>query len=531
MKKRSWGAAAWVAGCTVVLVGLLFPLRTSLEDRGPVTRPNPDARPPTVRTDGGALLVETRAPEQLLVPDTLPPVRHDLTLLWLEGRPSTASPQGRVVLDVAGSPVAFDGRLVASRLGWSLDGREPASIAPDAAGGWWIATRTGAVVRVGRQGRITDSVAPPYDYSWLASGSGGETWAFRSPEQFAFPFNVSPAPLVTPVGHERRPAVPVRRPGNPIFEHLVNAGRIVPAEDGGFFFAPFIRDEILRFDAAGDTLWRATRGLSHGVEEPTIELGADGQPLLDYAPVNLGLQLGPDGMLYVLTTPGHTVERARLDRIDPDSGVVRATVELPTALPTLALDPDGRVYLLDHFRLMTGVKPAERQTLAPFDLAALDGDRLRLEDYRGRVVILNFWASWCVPCRREMPELDSLRREFPADRVELVAISEDVNPEDARRFVDRFGFEFPVGLGLGEMRARYHYFGLPYTVLLDADGRVVHRWSGYGEEAQMREIRGLIAAELAREDAGAETGGHDEHMHHSPASGHPARDHSITSKT
>jgi thiol-disulfide isomerase/thioredoxin len=500
MMKRRWGVVAAVVAA-VFAAGMLYSSGPSDEDRGPATRPNPDARPSDVRTTGGGLRVKTVAPAALLVPDSIPPDRRDVDLLWLQGRPAVASPDGRVALDAAGSPIAFDGRLVASRLPWRLEGREPASLAADGAGGYWIATRTGAVVRVDRRGLIADSATSPYGYSWLAAGPGGEVWAFRSPEQFAFPFGRSAVPLVAPIGHDLQSPIASRKAASPIFDHLVNAGRVVPAEDGGFFYAPFIRDEILRFGPTGDTVWQATRGLPHGVEEPSIELGSDGQPLLDYAPVNIGLQLGPDGMLYALTTPGHTTERARLDRIDPDSGIVCATVELPTALPTLAVDPDGRIYLLEDFRLLTGVAPAERQPLEPFDLEGLDGGRIRLADFRDRVLILNFWASWCAPCRHEMPALDSLHREFPPERLALVAISEDLSTSDARAFIEELGFTFPVALGKGEMRARYHYMGLPFTVLVDTEGRVIQRWAGYGEEPQMQAMRALITAELDRTDA------------------------------
>lgn len=527
MAMRRWTVVVAVVAA-VSAAGLVSSSGISFEDRGPATRPNPDAVPPDVRSTEGVLHVETVAPASLLVPDTTPPDRRDVALLWLQGRPAVGGPNGRVALDAAGSPIAFDGRLVASRLPWRLEGREPASVAPDGAGGYWIATRDGAVVRVGRDGHVADSASVPYAYSWVAAGADGEVWAFRSPEQFSFPFGSSPVPLLSAVGHDRERPVASRRPASPIFGDIVNAGRVVSADDGGFFYAPFIRDEILRFGPAGDTLWRATRGLPHGVEEPSIELGADGQPLLDYAPVNIGLQLGPDGMLYVLTTPGHTTQRARLDRIDPGSGVVRATAELPTALPTLAVDPDGRVYLLDDFRLLTGVAPAEREPLEPFDLEGREGGRIRLADFRGRVVLVNFWASWCAPCRQEMPELDELRREFPPERFALIAISDDLDPADARTFIDEFGFTFPVGLGMGKMRSRYHYMGLPFTVLVDAEGRVVQRWAGYGEEPQMQAIRALVTAELERAGAdlvtpagprGDAAGGH-------PAGGHPAGGHS-----
>lgn len=497
MSKLGWVGAATMA-VAALYAGALASSGFSGIHRSAATRPNPDATPPVVRDVGGVRHVETTGPAELLDADTTPPDRDDVALLWLQGRPAVPSPAGRVALDVAGAPIAFDGRLVARRLTWRLEGREPASVAPDGEGGFWIATRTGSIVRISPDGMIADTAAPSFDYSWVAAGMDGEVWAFRSPEQFAFPFGRPPVPLVVPVGHERAPPVPSREPAVPIFEHLVNAGRLVPMQDGGFVFAPFIRDEILRFGAAGDTMWRATRGLTHGVEEPSLELGSDGRPLLDYAPVNLGLQWGPDGMLYALTTPGYTVERSRLDRLDPRTGVVLATTELPTALPTVGADPDGRVYLLDDFRLLTGVAPAEREALKPFELEGLDGGVIRLADFAGRLLIVNFWASWCEPCRDEMPALDSLRREFPPERLGLVAISEDVDTADARAFIEEFGFEFPVGLGKGKMRSEYHYVGLPYTLLVDPRGRVIHRWLGDGRDPQIRAMRALITAELER---------------------------------
>lgn len=177
------------------------------------------------------------------------------------------------------------------------------------------------------------------------------------------------------------------------------------------------------------------------------------------------------------------------------------------------MDPDGRVYLLDDFRLLTGVAPAEREPLQPFDLAALDGARIRLADFRGKVLLINFWASWCAPCRQEMPELDSLRREFPPERFAFVAISEDLSTAHARAFIDEFGFTFSVALGKGQMRDPYHYMGLPFTVLVDTRGRVVQRWSGYGEEPQMQAIRALVTAELERDEAAGDAPDAGRHAH------------------
>ncbi len=67
---------------------------------------------------------------------------------------------------------------------------------------------------------------------------------------------------------------------------------------------------------------------------------------------------------------------------------------------------------------------------------------------------------------------------------------------DARAFLDEFGFDFPVLLGRGRLRERYHYVGLPFTVLLDRQGRMVQRWIGFGGEQQIKAIRAVIQAEL-----------------------------------
>ncbi len=165
------------------------------------------------------------------------------------------------------------------------------------------------------------------------------------------------------------------------------------------------------------------------------------------------------------------------------------------------------MYLLDSFGLLTGVPPADREPIPGFDLPMLRGGQLSSAALRGHIVLLNFWASWCAPCRLEMPALDSLRREITDTTFVFLGVNEEEDTTAARAFLDEFGFDFPVLLGRGHLRERFHYPGLPYTLLVDRDGKVVERWIGFAGPEQLQAIRALIRAELDR-GTGARHGHH-----------------------
>gem|GEM_PF-2739562 len=150
---------------------------------------------------------------------------------------------------------------------------------------------------------------------------------------------------------------------------------------------------------------------------------------------------------------------------------------------TLALNP------------FTAVAVERRDTVRPFNVERLGGGRLRLADYRGRIVLVNIWASWCGPCRAEMPALAALAGELADSSFAFVTLSDDVDRDQAGGFVADLGFAYPVGFGDGRLRGRYYGFGLPATVLIDAAGRAMYRWYGYGGAAQLEAIRAMVRAE------------------------------------
>ena len=118
-----------------------------------------------------------------------------------------------------------------------------------------------------------------------------------------------------------------------------------------------------------------------------------------------------------------------------------------------------------------------------FELSDRRGQIHSLSQYRGQVIFLNFWASFCEPCRREMPSMESLVRQYEAQGMTMVAISVDQGWADVDQFMDSFlpGQRSAMTVLLDETEATAHRFGtelLPETYIIDRDGRIVARFVG-----------------------------------------------------
>jgi peroxiredoxin len=113
--------------------------------------------------------------------------------------------------------------------------------------------------------------------------------------------------------------------------------------------------------------------------------------------------------------------------------------------------------------------------------ATLDGDTLALEELRGTVVLLNVWATWCPPCREEMPGLEALHREFSGQPFRVLGVSVDGATADreVREFVERNGITFGILRDPEERVVRaFRTVGVPETFLIDREGRIAWRWIG-----------------------------------------------------
>jgi len=115
-----------------------------------------------------------------------------------------------------------------------------------------------------------------------------------------------------------------------------------------------------------------------------------------------------------------------------------------------------------------------------FDLERLDGrGRIRLDDYRGRVVVLNFWASWCIPCKQENPELASVWERYRKTDVVLIGIVYQDSPDAAREYTERLGNTWPSGIDAdGRTAIAYGVFGIPETYFIGPDGVIAGRHIG-----------------------------------------------------
>jgi len=123
-----------------------------------------------------------------------------------------------------------------------------------------------------------------------------------------------------------------------------------------------------------------------------------------------------------------------------------------------------------------------------FALENLAGDEVSLSDYRGSVVLINFWATWCPPCRAEIPDLEAAYRTWRGNGLVVLGLSTDESREQVQAFVDEFGMTYPILLDSeAKIMETYRARGLPLSVLVDRDGVIQVRHIGYLAAEQLNE--------------------------------------------
>lgn len=126
------------------------------------------------------------------------------------------------------------------------------------------------------------------------------------------------------------------------------------------------------------------------------------------------------------------------------------------------------------------VSPTRSDPAADFALTTIDGSRIRLTDYRGKLLLLHFYGTWCAPCETEMPELVRVRQAFSESQLAMVgiAVNETQGERAVREWVEKFNITYPQALATSEVVSGYWIQGVPVTYLIDAQGRIRYRWDG-----------------------------------------------------
>ena len=143
-----------------------------------------------------------------------------------------------------------------------------------------------------------------------------------------------------------------------------------------------------------------------------------------------------------------------------------------------------------------------REKAPDFTLESINGDTIKLSDYRGKVVILDFWATWCRPCVMEIPHYKELYEAYKDSGLAIIGIALD-KPQKVVSFVDRFEVNYPIAVGDRSLAAEYGGIrAIPTTFVLDQDGRIYKKYVGYrSKEIFLQDFRDLKNEYMARKKA------------------------------
>ena len=136
------------------------------------------------------------------------------------------------------------------------------------------------------------------------------------------------------------------------------------------------------------------------------------------------------------------------------------------------------------------------QTAAGFSLTDLQGHKLSLADHNGKVILLDFWASWCVPCQAEIPRFIEWQKKYGPQGFQVIGLSMDDDKEAARTFARRYKLNYPVAMGTEKLAESYGgVLGLPANFIIDRQGRIVAKHVG---ETDLNLIESEIKSQLAQ---------------------------------
>ncbi len=128
----------------------------------------------------------------------------------------------------------------------------------------------------------------------------------------------------------------------------------------------------------------------------------------------------------------------------------------------------------------SGMEYPEENFFAPsFELVSLEGQKIKLADFRGKIVFINFWATWCVPCKTEMASMEKLYQRFKSTDFQMLAISVDKDISSIKPYLEKYNLTFPVLVDPeNRVKKKYKTVGLPETYLVDKRGIILYKAIG-----------------------------------------------------
>jgi peroxiredoxin len=140
------------------------------------------------------------------------------------------------------------------------------------------------------------------------------------------------------------------------------------------------------------------------------------------------------------------------------------------------------------------ISAAEGDMAPDFLLQNMEGDEVRLTDFRGQPVVLNFWATWCLPCRKEMPQFVHAYDDYSEEGLVIIAVNQQESESIIRPFVEDYGVEFPMLIDRdGEVGDEFHILGMPETFFIDRNGILREHFIGqFQSEDRGKNVQGAI---------------------------------------
>ncbi len=135
-----------------------------------------------------------------------------------------------------------------------------------------------------------------------------------------------------------------------------------------------------------------------------------------------------------------------------------------------------------------GARTSASAKAPDFSVTDIQGRKLSLSEYQGKVVLLDFWATWCAPCLQEIPHFVDMQQKYGSQGFQAIGISMDDGPKPVQRFYEEHKLNYPVALGSSQLAESYGgILGLPVTFVINRDGQIRKRFVGATDPAQIEQ--------------------------------------------